>query len=89
MKPIEIKVRPSGSSQAITLIKEDVEVLLCLHKMTIFDLASNIGCARETLTRFLNGRGNFPLVQKKVEREVQRLLQELPRDSAWKFIRVA
>ena len=75
MKNMEIKICIPGS-QAITLTGTDVKILLLRRNEKLKDLAKRIHCARETLSRFLSGKAELPLVRKRLTSELERMIAE-------------
>lgn len=89
MPEIEIKVSPFSPTEKIRLTRTDIEILLRLHEMNLTDLAGQIPCSKENLSRLLNGRATFPELHKKLALILEELIRKLPKNTHWQFKRVA
>jgi DNA-binding Xre family transcriptional regulator len=84
MAELEINIRIHGRRTRIS--KLDIEVLLAMRRESFEDLARRIPCARENLSRLLNGRARFPALRKKLTTTIEEMVEELPRQVARTFI---
>lgn len=94
MRTVEITVRVPQAKRPITLTADDIYALLARtrvgdRRMTVGDLAERIGKTRESVSRFLNGRAEFPELRKALADEVARMLSALPEQYVRAFSKAA
>jgi hypothetical protein len=57
----------------LSLTRDEVKGLLQMEGLTCKDMAIRLGASPENLSRLLNGRGDFPNLERKLVGELERI----------------